>query len=277
MGPTDWEGLWRRLAVRDPMGEAEGEPAMVERWRRMARRLDAGEATQSDPLLAFLLQGLGPAMTVLDIGAGIGRWALPMARVARQVTAVEPLAGMREILRERAAAQGIGNLSLVEAAWMEAEVAPHDLVVAAHATYATPDLLAFVGKMGACARRRCALALRLPAHDGIIGELCLGLNGVWHDSPNFIVGYNLLLSAGYAPHVLMEPVSARRWIDPTLEAAVARARRHLHLATPHHDARIRETLSRRLVPVEGGYRWPDGMRSALVWWEIPGEPADPGR
>ncbi|MFA5028658.1 MAG: methyltransferase domain-containing protein [Candidatus Methylomirabilota bacterium] len=273
MPVTDWERLWRALASRDLMGDVQGEQEMVERWRRMARRLDAGEGARPDPLLEFLLRRLDGSMTVLDIGAGIGRWTLPLARAVRQVTAVEPLSGMCEILRERAAAQEIGNLALVEAPWMEAAVPAHDAAIAAHATYTTPDLLGFVRKMEASARRLCALALRMPAHDGIIGELSLRLHGVWHDSPNFIVAYNLLLAAGYAPNVLIEPRSSRRWIDPTLDEALVRARRHLHLPDDRHDPAIRETLSRRLEPVEGGFRWPDGMRSALVWWEVsPGAP-----
>jgi SAM-dependent methyltransferase len=249
------------------MGDAAGEDEMVERWRRMARRLDRGEGAKADVLLDFLLQRLDPRMTVLDIGAGIGRWTLPIAKVVRHVTAVEPLAGMREVLRERAAAQGVKNLTIVGTPWMEAEVAPHDAAIAAHATYATPDLLAFVRKMEASAGRLSALALRVPAHDGILNRLCDELLGEWHDSPNFIVGYNLLLSAGYYPHVVMEPAPARHWVDPTLEAAVTRARRHLRLPDDRHDATIRERLARHLTPVDAGFRWPDGMRSALVWWE----------
>ncbi len=269
MIPTDWANLWRELASRDLMGEAEGEAEMVERWRRMARRLDSGDSATPDVLLSVLLQQLTPDMTVLDIGAGIGRWTLPIAKAVRHVTAVEPLAGMREILQVRAGAQGIGNLSLVAAPWMEARVPPHDVAIAAHATYATPDLLGFVRKMEASARRMCALVLRVPAHDGVINELCARVQGEWHDSPNFIVGYNLLLAAGYYPHVRMEPDVSRYWIDPTLEHAMSRARRHLHLVDDdqRHDTLIRETLSRRLRAVEDGYRWPDGMRSALVWWD----------
>lgn len=277
MRGTDWERLWRELAARDPMGGAGGEQEMVERWRRMARRLDAGEGAKADALLDHLLATLDPGMTALDIGAGVGRWTLPLARRVRQVTAVEPLAGMREILRERAAAQGIDNLALVEEPWMEAAVPMHDVAIAAHATYAAADLLAFVRKMETSARRRCVLALRIPAHDGVINELCAALQGQWHDSPNFIVGYNLLLAAGYYPNVLIEPAVSRHWVDPTLDEAIARARRHLRIAHDDHLPLIRETLSRRLTPVEGGLRWPDGMRSALVWWESQSESRPPSR
>ena len=242
---------------------------MIERWRRVARQLDSGERQDPDPLLEFILGRLEPGMSVLDIGAGIGRLTLPIAGRALRVTAVEPLPGMRQVLLERVSSRGLANVTAVDAPWMEAELPPHDVAVAAHATYTTADLVGFVRKMDTCARRTCYLTFRIPPHDGVIGELSERIRGRWHDSPNFIVGYNLLLAAGFYPNVLLEPRTMRHWTDPTPDAAVARAKRHLHLTDARHDATIREILSRRLVPVDGAFRWPDGMRSALLWWDKP--------
>ncbi len=267
MVSTDWAKLWEELASRDIQATFEGEAQMVKRWRQVARQLDSGERGLPDVLLDHLLKRLTPEMAVLDIGAGIGRWTLPIARVVRRVTAVEPLAGMRQVLWERAAAKGVTNLEVVDIPWLKAEIPQHDVAIAAHATYTTTDLLCFVRKMDASARRTCYLALRVPAHDGIIGELSERLRGRWHDSPNFIVGYNLLLSAGFYGSVVMEPRPVRFWTDATLGQAVARAKRHLHLEDSSHDGVIRDVLSRRLCFVDGAYRWPDNMRSALIWWE----------
>ena len=254
MKPPDWATLWRELASRDLQASEESAAQMVERWRGVARKLDGEGGHAPDPLLDHVLGRLTPEMTVLDIGAGIGRWTLPIARKVRRVTAVEPLQGMRQVLVERAAAQNIGNLDVVGTPWLVAEVPPHDVAIAIHATYTTPDLLGFVRKMETCARKTCYLALRLPAHDGVIGELSQKLYGLWHDSPNFVVGYNLLVSAGYHPNVLMENKPVRVWKDPTLEEAVARAKRHLHLDDDRHDTAILEILTRRLTFRDGVYR-----------------------
>jgi len=65
----------------------------------------------------------------------------------------------------------------------------------------------------------------------------------------------------------MEPRPARYLTDANLDEALARAKRHLHLEDASHDAEIRDLLSRRLQFVDGAYRWPDNMRSALIWWD----------
>ena len=264
----EWASLWRELSLQDVMASPDGEAQMLERWRRVAKRLDSGEGAEPDVLLDHVRGRLGPDTSVLDIGAGVGRWTIPLAGRARRVTAVEPLAGMRTVLLERIAARGLANVTLVDALWLAAEVGPHDVAVAVHATYTTPDLLGFVGKMEASART-CYLVLRVPGHDGLIGELSEQIRHQWHDSPNFIVGYNVLLASGRYPNVLMEPAPTRHWLDPSLDAAVGRAKRHLKLTESLHDQDIRDLLTRKLTPVDGGYRWPDGMRSALIWWESP--------
>ncbi len=266
---NEWEKLWRELATSDIQTGSEGQEKMVERWRQVAQKLDSSkeEQTKSDTLLAFLLSRLEPDMTVLDVGAGIGRWTLPIAGVVRKVTAVEPLAGMRQVLLERAKSLGVKNLSVVETPWMEAKVPRHDVVIASHSVYTSPDLLAFVRRMEQKARRTCFLALRVPAHDGVIGELSQRIYGRWHDSANFIVGYNLLLSEGVYANVIIEPKPARVWYSPSLDDALARAKKHLAIEDSRHDAAIRALLSNRLKLVDGEYQWPDAMRSALVWWE----------
>ena len=267
MTGTDWAALWRELASRDIQASDDGAAQMVERWRGVARKLDAEGPDAPDLLLAHVLAGLTSEMAVLDIGAGIGRWTLPIAKRVRRVTAVEPLQGMWQVLVERASARGVANLDVVMVPWIEAAVPPHDVTLAVHATYTTTDLLGFVRKMQASTLRTCYLALRVPAHDGIIGEISERIQGRWHDSPNFIVGYNLLLSAGFHPNVLMEPSAIRHWADATLEDALTRAKRHLRLDDDRYDATIQEILIRRLTFVDGVYRWPDGMRSALIWWD----------
>lgn len=266
----EWMERWRALASIDLMTGTAGEERMVERWQDLAARLDAGVDLRHDPILDFVLDRLGPDKTIVDVGAGVGRWTVPLAGCAREVTAVEPVPGMRQVLEQRLAAHGVRNVRIVDQPWIEADVPPHDVVVAAYSMYTSPDLAEFARKMEECALSLCCMAMRLPAHDGVIGELSERIHGEWHDSPNFIVGYNALLEAGFAPNVFIEPSPVRYWADESLEGAVARARRHLRLEDDHSfDTLITGTLQQRLRSTPAGLQWPDWMRAAVVWWEPP--------
>src|SRR5918996_1441570 len=78
--------------------------AQVERYREQAPRADhyaplvqrfqVDPRRQGDPTLAALAGLARPADTWLDIGAGAGRYALPLALHVREVLAVDASPGM---------------------------------------------------------------------------------------------------------------------------------------------------------------------------------------
>jgi len=261
MVDIDWLQLWRELVIATGSLHEERKPSR--RYEVRARR----KATERyDPLLDFVLQDIDSQTTVLDVGAGNGRWTIPVAQKAGSVTAIEPSDSIRETLRSNIASAELTDIQIVSARWEEAAVEKHDIVVCAHAMYASPDFAGFVRKMERCADKKCYLALRLPPQDGIVGELSHAIYGSYHDSPNAIIAYNALYSMGIYANVLVEE-GIRRWIDTTFEGALARAKRHLRLGSSDiHDGLIRDTLTQRLTRLDGSYVWPDGMRSALLWW-----------
>ncbi len=269
MAETDWIRLWRDLAERFRDRPDPGEENVSERWAKRARSRGYGEEQRrrdrDDPLMQFLLGRLQPDDTVLDIGAGVGRWSIPMAMVCRKVTALDVSAGMLGILRENAAAENVANIDTVVGDWALASVEPHDYVLSSHAVYISPDIVGYARKMERSGLKACCLVMRVPRHDGVIGELSRRIYGSFQDSPNFIVGYNALLQAGIAGHVIMEE-QGRPWHNETLEEALARARRHLRLQTDDRDGMMMDLLKERLALRDGEYWWPDWMRSALVWW-----------
>jgi len=256
---SDWLELWRKLVTINTAQSGSG--------RRLHRyELHSQVRTdKSDLLLEFILDSINKDTSVLDVGAGSGRWTIPIAKVAKRVTAVEPSDIMVKRLQENIATSNVANVHIVLTPWEEAEIQPHDIVVCAHAIYGSPDFAAFVVKMEQQAKDRCYLALRLPAHNGIIGELSYLIRGCRHDSPNAVVAYNAFYSIGICANVLAEE-EVSPWVDSSLEEASARAKRHLRLESSTHDRLIRDILARRLIRSDSSYIWPDGMRSALLWW-----------
>ena len=54
-----------------------------------------------------------PSDTVLDVGAGAGRYAVPAATRAREVIALEPSKGMGEALLREAEKRNVSNIRLI--------------------------------------------------------------------------------------------------------------------------------------------------------------------
>jgi CTP:molybdopterin cytidylyltransferase MocA/SAM-dependent methyltransferase len=119
-----------------------------------------------DPQLDELLGIARPEETWLDIGAGAGRFALPLALHVREVIAVDPSDGMLQALREAMIEQGIGNIRILHGRWplapdeVPADGPPAaDVALIAHLGYDIEAIGPFLDAMEAAARRRCVAVL----------------------------------------------------------------------------------------------------------------------
>src|SRR5438270_582726 len=77
----------------------------------------------------------GRSDTVLDVGAGAGRYSLPVASMVRRLTAIEPSAGMRASFAEELERRGITNVDIVADSWEDARVEQHDVAMVANVLY----------------------------------------------------------------------------------------------------------------------------------------------
>ena len=122
-------------------------------WNQLAAQFKADPHRTDDRVVEELRSRMMPGETLLDVGAGGGRLALPLALTCRMVTAVEPSPSMCAVLRETAHEYNIENVVIVEAGWLEASVEPADVVLCSHVVYVIEDIGAFVRKMDRHARR----------------------------------------------------------------------------------------------------------------------------
>ena len=100
-----------------------------------------------DPVLNALYAALSPDATVLDVGGGAGRYALPLATRVKHVTVVEPSADSVEMLRSRAAEIGLNNLTVIQSPWVEADAPSADVALCSLVLHHVPDAALFVAKL----------------------------------------------------------------------------------------------------------------------------------
>jgi SAM-dependent methyltransferase len=260
MSEIDWLKLWSELVK---VNYQPKEMQRMVRYKEHARK----RSERPDPLLDFVISQAGPNDSVIDIGPGSGRWTIPLARKVKSVTAVEPTPEMAEILSENVKLAGLKNVTIVPERWENAEIQKHNICLCAHAMYSSPDLGGFVRKMEVCADKFCGLSIRIPPANGMMAELSEVIYGRRHDSPDAIIAFNALYNMGINANVMIED-GIVNWTNETLDEAFARAKRHLRVEeTEQFDEQIKDCLKRKLVLNDGVYRWPDGMRSALLWWK----------
>ena len=106
-------------------------------WERAAEDYDAAALASRVPaVLDRVCQLVPPGATVLEIGAGTGAFTFPLAERASRVTAVDYSPAMLRVLRRKLAATGHSDhIRVLHARWEDADVEPHDVVLAANALY----------------------------------------------------------------------------------------------------------------------------------------------
>jgi 2-polyprenyl-3-methyl-5-hydroxy-6-metoxy-1,4-benzoquinol methylase len=205
----------------------------------------------------------------MDIGAGAGRLAIPLAGVVQRVVTVDTSPTMRAALEEAAAAAGV-TVEPHDARWPEdAGALPAvDVTLAANMLYATPDPERFIEAMEQHSRARCVVALADRPPRTPDPEVWAELNGeplaVLPGAREFIgllsaLGRRFDVATFAAPEPMPVPV----------DRAVAQHWRFgLHDGSPRLG-RLREILERRagadkLVRLHGGRGY-----VAVVSWRPP--------
>lgn len=121
----------------------------ADHWRGLAHRFAPSrrEDAFQDETLKAILPLIQETDTLMDVGAGAGRLAVPLAESCKRVIAVEPSEAMRERLSEQAAAWNVSNLTIVGERWEEAEVESADVVISAHVVYTVQEIETFLRKL----------------------------------------------------------------------------------------------------------------------------------
>lgn len=237
------------------------------RAKRFASRMTLETAT-TDPLYRRLRRVTGRQSTVLDVGAGPGRFTLALAPHVAGVTAVDPSGAMLDICRRQARGLGIANVDYVHGRWEDAEVAPADVAFSSYVLPLVADAPRFLAKLDRAAGERAFLYLGAFSLDAVMDPLWRHFHGrPRKPGPTYLDACDVLRELGLAPQVeVVEVTSRARFATPA--AAVKDYREQLCLPdTPEARKELRRLLADWLVPRPGGFGPPlKTVPAAIVSW-----------
>ncbi|HKA98385.1 MAG TPA: methyltransferase domain-containing protein [Streptosporangiaceae bacterium] len=163
MGPLpELLNRWREdlsaWAIPDHITAGAAESPWVLPRQVFARRADRLRRDPGGPSFERAWEALGPAGSVLDVGAGAGAACLPLAPRTTALTAVDADGEMLGLLAGRAREAGLAART-VHGRWPDvaAQVPPADVVTCHHVVFNVPDLGPFLEALTTHARKRVVI------------------------------------------------------------------------------------------------------------------------
>ena len=126
-------------------------------WKPFTRFFTQDPTRTSDPEINALLKYIQPDDTILDVGGGAGRLALPIALNSKHVEIVDPSAGMLDSLTETAQKFNIQNVHTTHGEWLEVNAQNATIVICAHVVYGIYEIAEFIDKLSLYADREVIL------------------------------------------------------------------------------------------------------------------------
>lgn len=241
-------------------------------WERRAHGFHRStkDTVSNDPFYLRLCDNVNSHTSLLDVGAGTGRFSLALAPQVDQIIAVEPSTAMLDFLRQDAATKDVHNISYVQSTWQEApDDLRADVVICSHVVYPIRDIELFLSKLHKASLQVCYLYARASHIDSLTADLWRHFH---HDErclpPGYIHVLDVLYEMGiYANvEVVSLPPSLRY---SSLDIAVTEMAEQLILPGDEKTrVELRSLLEEWLVE-SGGMLVPplQKMLCAIIWWK----------
>ncbi|MCW4034772.1 MAG: class I SAM-dependent methyltransferase, partial [Candidatus Bathyarchaeota archaeon] len=234
----DWNGIWQKGAtfMIGQANKAEVWNLNAEKWNKSQTESDFG--TQVIKRLK-----MHPQWTALDVGAGTGLLALPMAKECKHVTALDASSEMLRFLAQNAKQQGLSNIScvnkLIEETNIGEDIEKHDIVIACRSMGLEQNVRAFLQKMDEAAKRYVYLVWGAQERTFDIA-LYNAIGRPYGETRTYIILYNLLYQMGIRANIEIFECQPKNMSYPSVEDA------HMHLCSRFK----RMKMNRELNPTE---------------------------
>ncbi|NQW16086.1 MAG: class I SAM-dependent methyltransferase [Chloroflexi bacterium] len=254
--------LWneRAAASSDQIRRALENSQIDDSWNQMtARFAPTAEGEPEDPVITLIRPWLEPNDTVIDVGCGAGRLAVPLAGICDSIIGLDPSPSMLADLAKQVSDRQITNVQVDESTWEEWPEEAADVVLISHLLYVVHPIEEFLEKAHRVAGRRIIVMLSTaqpiayfhPLWEAAHGEPCIASAG----ADEFRA---LLESWGIAADIeAMDSVMPRPFPDASTALKRAAGRLHVKEGTPAFE-RLSDAVDESLVATGNGkfrFRW----------------------
>ena len=270
----NWEKLWID-ARKDSVLAKYRKDIGIEVWDRGAEdyrdMIKRNGYEYGEQMIDAIKEIIEPDFEVLDIGAGPGTLAIPLAKLVKNVTALDPAKGMLKVLEESAVETGIENIEILNKTWEEigdTEIQEKfDLVISSEVVWQFDDVGKQLMRIHDASREYCCVVLHAGLTDNLDSELwSMIMNKEYNFGIDYIYIYNILHSKGiYANvNVIDSNFTFEKSVNDAIEYYVYLFDLYTEL-TP----RIKEIIKDYIVEnaVNGVYHRESKMKCAVMWWK----------
>jgi SAM-dependent methyltransferase len=262
---------WRAAVLADNL-QVEAlpdRPRPEDFYAPVAEQFRADPHRTGEPSLDYLRSLVRPDETWLDLGAGGGRYTLPLALIAQRVFAVEPSAGMRAELASGMARHSIGNIDIFAERWPGPSACPvADCGLISQVGYDIADIGPFLDQFEAHVSRLCVAMLLETAPVADFAPLWRPVHGRKRALlPGLKEMVTLLFARGRIPELKL--FETRRPGFESIDALHQAARRPIWVREgSEQDRRLRKAVDALAVRTgDGRYALAEGPRllGVLTW------------
>ncbi len=207
---------------------------------------------------------------VLDIGCGVGNYAIPLARAAQRVTALDPSQKLLDLLAKKAEGDGLINIELLRSFWNREVALPmrkqYDFVMASFCPGVT-DADGLI-RLHNSSARNCAIIGYHSSADPELDRLYREITGKGSEPNIFEIVYpfNLLYGLGIAANLKLFTWRNRQRFSSG--HAYASCERLFERLTPLDDRKRAAILRYVDENSREGYFCREGeVHVGLLWWE----------
>lgn len=270
MEDFDWNGMWKELMQNASWSRRRRGGDMIKFWDKRAKHYNDSMKHNNHAERIITKLDFNPECTVLDIGSGPGTLAIPLAKMTKYVTAVDPSSGMLACLKENAVSEGLKNITCINKKWEDVkigtDIAEHDIVLASH-SLTMLDIKEAVSKMNDVAKRYVYIFAFAGAQIWDYNTLWPKLYGEkYQPGPDYLYLYSALYEMGIYANVEITNSEYKQHFS-SLDEAVEQWKENLAVSSPEAEDVIRSHLSENLIEEDGELWSKREMRSATIWWQ----------